>query len=285
MPRCFVPCLALLLAAGLTGCATRQHRAASALDYLYPGGQIQAPSDEVALRLPLRVGVAFAPTTSSWDAFSEPQRREIVRRVSVAFEGLPEVEFVEVIPTGNLTPRGGFENLNQAASMYGMNLVAILSYDQIQFVAQRRSSLLYWTLIGAYVVKGEELETHTLLDTNVFDLGSRAMLFSGSGSSIVRTSSTPVEADTALRATSVQGFEEAADDLIRNLSRSLEAFREHARQGTVRGRGTPRVQVHSPEVVTASTSGSGGGAWGPLELLAALALLGAGAWSARRGGA
>ena len=273
-------CLMLVLTVGLGGCATTQRREASALSYLYPEGHIESSADAVALQLPLRVGVAFAPGDRSWDAFSEPQRREILKRVAAAFEGVPEIQFVEVLPTNTLTRRGGFENLRQAAGMYGMNLVAILSYNQIQFVGQRRSSFLYWTLIGAYFVRGEHLETHTLLDANVFDLASRAMLFSGSGSSIVRERSTPVEADLSLRETSIRGFEQATDDLVRNLSRALEVFRENAKRGTVRGLGTPRVQVQSPAVVAASRSGAG--AWGPLELMGVLALVAAAGWSTRR---
>ena len=129
-----------------------------------------------------------------------------------------------------------------------MTLAALVSFDQIQFQTPRKVSLLYWTLIGTYFVEGEQLETHTLLDANVFDLGSRALLFSGSGSSIVRDTSTLVEIDEKHRASSVLGFEKATDDLIQSLRLSLNAFREHAKRGTVRGMGTPRIQVQSEEL-------------------------------------
>jgi rhombotail lipoprotein len=209
----------LVIAAALSGCvAIQEQRRASALDYLYPSGRVEAPAAEVKLQLPLRVGVAFAPGgTDPGGAFSEPQRREILKRVTAAFRDVPEVQFVEVLPTHNLDPDGGFENLQQTTAMYGMNLVVLVSYDQIQFQTPRRISLLYWTLIGPYFVEGEQLETHTLLDANVFELSSRALLFSGSGSSIVRDSSTPVEIDEKHRASCVLGFEQATDELILNL--------------------------------------------------------------------
>jgi rhombotail lipoprotein len=284
MQRSRVLGLALLvLAAILGGCvAIQEHRRASALDYLYPKGRVEAPAGEVKLRLPLRVGVAFAPGGSDpGGAFSEPQRREILKRVVAAFQDVGEVQFVEVLPTHNLNAEGGFENLKQAAGMYGMNLVALVSYDQIQFQTPRRISLLYWTLVGAYFVEGEQLETHTLLDANVFELDSRALLFSGSGSSIVRERSTPIEIDEKQRSSSVLGFEQATDELIRNLGISLDVFREHARKGTVRGMGTPRVQVQSEEVVTAA-SHAGAGALGPLDGCIVAGLVAAAAWSARR---
>jgi rhombotail lipoprotein len=273
----------LVLAAALSGCvAIQEQRRASALDYLYPSGRVEAPAEEVRLQLPLRVGVAFAPGgTDPGGAFSEPQRREILKRVTAAFRDVPEVQFVEVLPTHNLDPKGGFENLQQTAGMYGMNLVALVSYDQIQFQTPRRISLLYWTLIGTYFVEGEQLETHTLLDANVFDLASRALLFSGSGSSIVRDSSTPLEIDEKHRSSSVLGFEQATDELILNLRLSLNAFREHAKAGTVRGMGTPRVQVQSAEVVAAAGR-AGAGAFGPLEALAVAGLVAAASYRARR---
>ena len=273
----------VVLAALLGGCvAIQEQRRASALDYLYPGGKVEAPAEAVRLQLPLRVGVAFAPGgTDPGGAFSEPLRREVLKRVTAAFRDVPEVQFVEVLPTHNLDPKGGFENLQQTAGMYGMNLVALVSYDQIQFQTPRRISLLYWTLIGTYFVEGEQLETHTLLDANVFDLASRALLFSGSGSSIVRDSSTPIEIDEKHRASSVLGFEQATDELILNLRLSMGVFREHAKQGTVRGMGTPRVQVQSPEVVAASGR-AGAGALGPLEALAVAGLVAAASLRARR---
>jgi rhombotail lipoprotein len=273
----------LLVAPGLGGCVAIQvHRRASALDYLYPQGRLEAPAGEVKLQIPLRVGVAFAP--GGFDpggAFSEPQRREILKRVATAFKDVSEVQFVEVLPTHNLSDRGGFENLDETAGMYGMSLVALVSYDQIQFQTPRRISLLYWTLIGAYFVEGEQLETHTLLDANVFDLASRAMLFSGSGSSIVRDHSTPIEIGEKQRASSVLGFEQATDELISNLRISLDVFREHAKQGTVRGMGTPRIQVQSAQVVEAAGR-AGAGALRPIEGLLVAGLIAAASWSARR---
>ena len=273
----------LVFAAGISGCvAIQEQRRASALDYLYPSGRVEAPAEEVKLQLPLRVGVAFAPGgVDPGDAFSEPQRREILKRVTAAFRDVPEVQFVEVLPTHNLDAAGGFENLQQTAGMYGMNLVALVSYDQIQFQTPRRISLLYWTVIGAYFVEGEQLETHTLLDANVFDLSSRALLFSGSGSSIVRDISTPLELEENQRTESVLGFEQATDELILNLRLSLDTFREHARRGTVRGMGTPRIQVQSEQVVAAAGR-AGAGALGPIEGAVVAGLVAAASWSARR---
>jgi rhombotail lipoprotein len=94
------------LCASLAGCvAIQEQRRASALDYLYPGGRVEAPAQEITLQLPLRVGVAFTPGgTDPGGTFSEPQRREILKRVTAAFRDVPEVQFVEVLPTHTSTP-------------------------------------------------------------------------------------------------------------------------------------------------------------------------------------
>ena len=97
----------------------------------------------------------------------------------------------------------------------------------------------------------------------------------------MRDTSTPLEIDETQRASSVLGFEQATDDLIRNLRLSLNAFREHAKRGTVRRMGTPRIQVQSAEVVTASSQ-AGAGALGPVEGVAVAGLIAAASWRARR---
>ena len=57
--------LPLLVLGPLAACATAPvQQRAGVLDYLYPEGVQAAPPADVKLALPLRVGVAFAPTTS-----------------------------------------------------------------------------------------------------------------------------------------------------------------------------------------------------------------------------
>lgn len=269
------------------GCAPGSvRRSASVLDYLYPEGRVAASAEEIHLQLPLRVGIAFAPggshsasgggiqnvTESSLeDAFSEPQQRELLKRVAGAFQGTPDVSLVEILPTHNMKSSGGFENLQPLAAMYGLNLVALVSYDQIQFDDQDASSLLYWTIFGAYLIPADVHETRTLLDASVFDVASRALLFTGSGSSIVKGRSSANAVRRDLRAKSLEGFEKAIDDLIANLGVSLGVFRENAKRGTLRGLGTPGVQIHRDEVQSAA-AGAGAIGFSDLGGIALLAL-------------
>lgn len=41
-----------------------------------------------------------------------------------------------------------------------MDVVALVSRDQVQFTDQGLLSLTHWTLVGAYIVPGERNDTH-----------------------------------------------------------------------------------------------------------------------------
>jgi len=275
--RCFGLVLAALLVAG---CAAQQHRMrSSVVDYLYPDKQREVVEPGVPrLELPVDVGIAFVPAdrpstrgmtvwagvTAGRD-LSETEKLELLDRVADHFRGYDFVGRVEVIPTAYLVPEGGFRNLQQVRTMYGVDVVALVSYDQIQFTDEGMLSLTYWTLIGAYVVSGDKNDTATLMDTAVYDVDSRKLLFRAPGTSRVRGRSTPVNLSEELRTDSVEGFRRATTDMIANLDRELDRFRT-------------RVKEHPEEATIVEGKGySGGGSAGWLGLL----LCAAGCWACR----
>ena len=54
---------------------------------------------------------------------------KMLERVRAAFSGLQYVSAIEIIPSTYLRPAGGFANLEQAARMFNLDAVALLSYD------------------------------------------------------------------------------------------------------------------------------------------------------------
>lgn len=263
--------------------STTTQRRASSLEFLYPKGAPAQPPTDVTLNLPLRVGIAFPPPPPVKDrqppeSFDESQKRALLERVAAAFRDRPEIARVEVIPTFDLKPDGGFENLDQLAKMYGLDVFALVSYEQIQFDEATEASITYWTIVGAYLIQGNRNETRTVMDASVFDIPSRALLFRASGASTLQGSATAINSPRELREAGAKGFEEATTMLIADLDRMLERFREQAKSGTVRGAGTSAVTV------TDSAGGVGGaGAVGVIELAAALLFAaGAALWSRRR---
>jgi rhombotail lipoprotein len=171
--------VALILATA-TGCAglygnRRVHHANSLFRYLYPNEarRLDAPVIPTQLALPLRVGVAFVPSDNERNVFdtqtfTENHKMQLMKRVSEQFKSYPFVRSIELIPTAYLQPRGGFDNLDQLQRMYNIDVITLLSYDQVQFTDEGLLSLTYWTVVGAYVVPGEKNETRTLLDAAVY---------------------------------------------------------------------------------------------------------------------
>lgn len=279
-----VPSLALAL---LAACAAPpiQHRA-GVLDYLYPGSAQPVPPADVHLMLPLRVGVAFAPgegvgnrsAPNFWTGelggyevvFDESAKQRLLQQVVDAFQGTEGVQSIQIVPASYLKAGGGFENVDQLRSLLGIDLIALLSYEQTQIQDVNKASLTYWTVVGAYFIEGNENETHTFVDTSVFDIPSRALLFNAGGRSKVEHTSTALEASATLRADSARGFDRAVADMITQLQTALAGFREQAKSGTVHGLGTPKLAVSGG--AEGGGGGAGAGACGGLELVFALVL-------------
>ncbi len=265
----------LIVTAGCAGTQSR-HTTTSVVDYLYPN-----QTDPVAeqgtpvLNLPMRVGIAFVPDKPGQapaKALTESKKTELLNRVAEHFRKLDYIQSLEIIPSAYLTPRGGFENLNQIRTMYGVETIALVSYDQAQFTDEGMASILYWTIVGAYVVPAEKNSTATMVDAVVMHIPSRKMLFRAPGVSQIRGLSTPVNLSEELRLDSEKGFNEAVDKMIVNLDAGLVAFRE-------------KVKESPDEYQVVHRDESRGG--GSLDLAAAALiamLLAGGLWWSRRSG-
>ena len=67
--------------------------------------------------------------------------------------------------------------------MFNVDVVVLLSYDQMQFSDNNRLSVFYWTIVGGYLVNGSQYDVSTLVDASVFDVASRQLLFRAPGTS------------------------------------------------------------------------------------------------------
>jgi len=264
-----------ILASGCAGMQSR-HTTTSVVDYLYPNqNEPVAQTGTPVLNLPMTVGIAFVPDKPGQAparSLTESKKTELLNRVAEHFRKRDYVKAIEIIPSAYLTPRGGFANLDQIRTMYGIETIALVSYDQVQFTDEGMASVLYWTIVGAYVVPAEKNSTSTMVDAVVMHIPSGKMLFRAPGVSQIKGLSTPINLSEELRVDSEKGFNEAVDKMIVNLDAQLVAFEEKAKS--------------SPEEYKIVHSGgsSGGGAFGlPVAALISL-LLCAGAWWARRAG-
>jgi rhombotail lipoprotein len=185
---------------------------------------------------------------------------ELLQKVVPHFKSYAFVKSVEIIPTTYLTPGGGFENLNTLRSMFDVDVIALISYDQVQFNSQDALSLTYWTIVGAYVFHGENNDTQTLIDAAVYDIRSKRLLFRAPGTSRVKAGATPINLEGELKKNSERGFAMASTNMVVNLQHQLGEFRE-------------RVKASPEEFKVVHKPGyTGAGAVGTFDLLAIAAL-------------
>lgn len=260
----------VVLAAGCAG-MRGQHSTTSVVDYLYPNAKKEPVAEQgiPVLNLPMRVGIAFVPERGV-SHLTEAKKTELLEKVAANFKSLDFIKSIEIIPSAYLTPQGGFTNLEQIRAMHGVETMALVSYDQKQFTDEGIASIVYWTIVGAYVVPGEKNSTYTMVDTVIMHIPSRKLLFRAPGTSQIKGYSTPINLSEELRADSEKGFNEAVDKMIPNLNQQLAMFRE-------------KVKAAPEEYQVVRSDGSRGG--GSMEFWMALlfgAVMAGGFWWSRR---
>jgi rhombotail lipoprotein len=286
-PRSRLGALLLALAgvAALPGCATqgalclldcgsRRSASTSLVEYLYPDGAVPAADASAELRLPLRVGLSFLPSRGGpgVDAVS---RQAVLDGVRERFRSLPYVREIVIVPDMYLAPAGGFDALQQVARLQDLDVIALVSSDQVSHTGENSRALMYLTVVGAFLVRGSEHETHTLLDLAVIHPASRSLLLRAGGTSSLADSSTAIDQGRDLRNAEARGMARASGVLMTNLGVELERFAARVRDGDAPVRVTRR---------SANPAGSGGGGGLGVATLAGLALLllcGNAAWRGR----
>jgi len=211
---------------------SKQHQAASMIDYLYAGRDNPQPvqlAHVAELKVPLRIGIAFVPDAADPRfRITEADRVELMANVRQAFERYPFVEHIELVPSAYLQPGGGFENIDRVAKLLSLDCVALLSYDQMQFAGATGWSWLYWTGIGAYTVPADRYDVLTSIEAAIFDIHSRKLLLRAGGTSQVKGLATMVGFSEQAREARTKGFRDAVGKLIPSLHAELKSFRERA---------------------------------------------------------
>lgn len=242
-PRCpvakFLAALPVLVAILLASGCVGGHRGmesslrSTTVDFLYPKKEPLAASSEIpAMTLPLDIGIAFVPPGSNRGetSFSAERQSELLSAVAEHFKAQPFIRKIQIIPSSYLRPGGGFANLDQLRGMFGIDVIALVSYDQVQHTDERAYSFAYLTVIGMYLVNGEENDTSTMLDTSVFHIPSRRLLFRAPGTSQVKGGATLINVGRRLRDDSLAGLEAANTNMIANLSRELDRFKQRVKE-------------------------------------------------------
>jgi rhombotail lipoprotein len=271
-PKLLLTGLTVLMMAGCStlwnwGAETRSGVSSSLVDYLYPAGEVPPDIQDTIpyLELPLRVGIAFVPPQGGRSAISEATKVELLENVKAEFIDREFIEHIEVIPETYLRSSKGINGMQQVARLYGVDVMALVSYDQVAVSEDNAASFLYWTIVGSYVIKATSNEVQTFVDTAVFDVKTARLLFRAPGLDRSSDRSTLVESSEVVRKTRDASFAAAMASMTQGLAMELDRFRE-------------RVKEDATVANVEWKPGSGGGSVGIgfLLLLAIAAICGSG---------
>jgi rhombotail lipoprotein len=233
--------LLLAAAAILAGCGSMMNQnrtvrfTGSLYSYLNTNTAVTVESPAAPqMPLPLKVGVAFVPaeyssgavgtTSIPGEMLTGDDKLSLMQQIVGQLKPCSFVKSVEIVPTTFMAANGGFDNLDHIRNTFGVDAVLLLAYDQSQYSDEGAMALSYWTIVGAYFVKGERNETKTVMEAAFFDIGSHRLLFRPTGTSVVKGSATPVNLSEQLRLDSKRGFQEAMTNLISGLKMDLDQF-------------------------------------------------------------
>ncbi|MCL1036168.1 rhombotarget lipoprotein [Shewanella submarina] len=201
--------------------------------FLYPdeSSRVEHQPQMPLLRLPVTVGLAFVPQANSYgESLNRNSELELLGQVKQAFLERDFIDRIEVIPSTYLQPGGGFTNLDQVARLYDVEVMALVSYDQLSQSSENNAAFLYWTIVGMYLIAGNENQVQTFVDTAVFDVASQKMMFRAPGLSKVEASSSAIRLDETIAAQSNEGFQLAVADMIVNLDQELDQFKTRVKE-------------------------------------------------------
>jgi rhombotail lipoprotein len=241
----------------MLGSNVRQGVSSSLVDYLYPEGEVPPVNDQDIpnLQLPLRVGLAFVPSYSNnVEGLSEANKNLLLEKVKLSFSEREYIKEITIIPDTYLRSGKGFKTVDQVSRLYGVDVIALVSYDQVSHVDDTKSSILYWTVVGAYFVKGSKNDVQTFVDTVIFDVKTHKLLFRAPGINKIEGTSTLVNSTEKMRKSREESFSLAMSDMTNNLSRELEVFKE-------------RIKTDKSVAVTHRDGYGGGGSFGFVSIL------------------
>jgi rhombotail lipoprotein len=249
------PWLGLAMIFGLSGCANlacfsscQRHtqNSTSLVEFLYPNGSAPPAQDaQPQLHLPLRVGLAFLPSNGGTEIGPDAAQKEaLLQEIRKRFVARKFITEIVVIPDYYLQGKRGFEGLQGVQRLYGIDLMALVSYDQVAHEDDNHWSLGYITIVGAYVLKGTRHDVSTLVDLAVVDPATRSLVLRAGGFDTRHGTVALINENRRLRETATEGFNVATQQMIDHFDSALTAFESDVREGkanvkVVSNRGKP----------------------------------------------
>lgn len=211
----------------------KKTQSSSLMDFLYPNQESRAAhKPEIpVLTLPVKVGLAFVPS-KNWqrDGIHSKDQMDLLKKVKKSFLKYDYIDRIEIIPSTYLNGGEGFSTLEQVGRLYDVDVMALVSYDQVTQSLENNAALLYWTIVGMYIIPGNENSIQTFVDTAVFDIKSKKMLFRAPGLNKLEKRTTAIGIDDTLMEKSLEGFGLAVTDMTINLDAELAQFKTRVKE-------------------------------------------------------
>lgn len=226
----------LLTLLSLSGCLMgeyrqRHTRSTSLVQFLYPDGKLPlTDKTNPVLNLPLNVGLAFIPDKRTTTIISPVTKNKLLENVKNAFEKKEYVDRITIIPELYLQSNQGYSTLQQIKTLYNLDVIALVSYDQLLNSQENLLSLSYLTIVGAYIFHGTDYNVNTLMDLAVVDVNSQSILFRAAGTSTSQNKRVSFpKHKKAFRDKQNQEFEIAMAQMQENLVLALDKFEQRLR--------------------------------------------------------
>ncbi len=210
----------------------------------------------VKVQMPLRMGIAFIPTAQNRETrrLSLGEEQALLDAFVKAAKDQSWVSEIRIIPSTYLG-KEGFESLDQACRTHQVDVIALVSLEQVQSSNPKWYSLAYLSVVGAFLVKADESNTQTLVDTAVFHVPSRTLLMRAPGSSFVKASSTALHMEAQLREDAFQGLKLAVGEMAKHLEGEVAHLEKAVASGA-------RKDVDLLDAKGRSLRNTGGQGWG-----------------------
>lgn len=181
--------------------------------------------DKKPITFPATVGILMVPSRNTlmvpnstlWLAAAE-LKKELLKNDSF-------INGVLIISTSDIRDKISLDTIR---SMYGVDILAVLSYEQDQRSTRNSfATLMDLAIIPAFIVPSIKLTTSTVVDGKIVHIPSNAIVFRASGLDERSIFSTPASTqDGQPNEESIRGLATAVSDFGNNVSKILEGLED-----------------------------------------------------------
>ena len=153
-------------------------------------------------------------------------QQALLEQIRKRFISRKFVAEIVLIPDYYLRGRQGFGGLESVQRLYAIDLMALVSYDQVAHEDDNDWSLGYLTIVGAYVLKGTRHDVSTLVDLAVVDPATHSLVLRAGGFDNRHGNVRLIDEPRRLREAATDGFTAATQQMIEHFDTGAHRLRD-----------------------------------------------------------